>query len=121
MLIDIDKVKPLYCVNSVSVCSNKGVIKTDSSGSFKAEFFVQEPKLEPILSQSCLISVDRMTVNMPHSLSTMKKQRLFHLLADTPVFVVDASTVAFTGSVYVLNTPYGSYQGCPVIGATVYH
>jgi len=133
MLVDADGKTPLSCTNPVSVCSSGStVVKTDKSGSFEAEFFVQEPNLR--LTRTNPVSVlfnfsksfdgqystflvnNEETTIVPSAGHVMY---LHHVQFDTPLFVVDASTVPFTGSVYVRNTPYGAYRGCPVIGAYV--
>jgi len=44
---------------------------------------------------------------------------LNHLQFDTPLYIVDASMVAFSGKVYFYNTAYGAIEGCPVTPATV--
>ena len=133
LLVDMDLKTPLSCTSNVSFCSSgDDVITTDSSGSFKAEFFVQEPNLR--LSRTSPVAVlfnftrsfndqydtflvnDEKTTIVPSDGFIVY---LYHLQFGLPVFVVDAATVAFTGSVYVRNTPYGAYRGCPVIEATV--
>ena len=115
-----------------SQCS--GIFTTDSSGSFEAKFWVDEPQYRlnisdpvPVLftfRRSLSTSTNQSDTFLANNEETLIPTSgmivyLKHLQFDTPLFVVDASTVAFRGTVFVRNTQYASKSGCPVVQAGV--
>jgi hypothetical protein len=114
---------------SCSTCS--GVTTTDKTGSFRAEFRVDEPNLvltrtNPVavlfnFSRSFGTHADTFLAN--NEITSITKSGyivyLKHLQFDMPLFIVDASTVPFMGKVYYRDTGYESTEGCPVTPATV--
>ena len=120
----------LRCKNPQSVCD--GSITTDSSGIYQANFFVDEPylSLNRTVSIPVLLYFNRSFDNNQTGTFLANDEKsdittsgyviyLQHLQFDRLVYVVDASTVAFTGNIYVRNTEFDSYDGCPVADADV--
>ena len=119
----------MNCTSIQSICS--GSYTTDTSGSFKAEFWADEPQYRltrtdpiPVLvtfyrsfdnQSDTFLSNNEQTMIPPSGMIIFLK----HLEFDRSLFIVDASTVAFTGSVFVRNTSFGSKYGCPVVQAKV--
>ena len=119
----------MKCKDAQSICS--GSYTTDTSGSFEAEFWVNEPQYQmtindpvPVLltfSRSFGNRSDIFLANNELTDITANGTVVFlkHLQFDTPLYIVDASMVAFSGKVYFYNTAYGAIEGCPVTPATV--